>query len=52
MIRLGDRSTHEASQCGLSMLNFGIKIAEGIPAEIVRNPQVMEAYLGKDEDAA
>ena len=43
---------HEVVRDRNSILNFGVKIADGTPSEIQNNPEVIEAYLGEGASIA
>ncbi len=36
----------------ITVLNFGRRIADGSPREVLRHPDVVAAYLGQPRDAA
>jgi branched-chain amino acid transport system ATP-binding protein len=33
----------------VSVLDFGVKISEGAPAEVASDPRVIKAYIGEDD---
>jgi branched-chain amino acid transport system ATP-binding protein len=36
----------------VAVLDFGEKIAEGVPTEVQQNPSVIKAYLGEEFEVA